>query len=1077
MVRFTLLTPTLVRLEYSPTGTFVDQPSVVVINRNWPPVPAKQYEEKGYCCLDGERLRIRYRKNSGPFGPENLLVCYRHGDQWRTWRPGEQDPHNLGGTLHSLDGVSESSLPPLPAGILSRSGYYLLQDEHHALLTADGWHTPRKEPTAQYWYFFGYGDDYALALREYAQLTGPVPMLPRWAFGAWYSRYWPYSDRELREVVTRFKRESLPLAVLVIDVDWHLHGWEGYDWNPELFPRPEEFLAWVHAQGLKVTLNNHPGLLPPEESAYQEVVARLGTGHIGPDGSFVFNLALREHAEVFMDLLHKPFHGQGVDFWWIDGAAASAPGLNGQMWTNKVYYDKTETYTGKRALIFSRYGGHGSHRYPISFSGDTYSDWGVLRYEIAFTATAGNVLIPYWTHDIGGFFGNKLDDELYVRWVQFGALSPFLRLHSDHGIREPWRYSRAAQRIVRAFFHLRSRLLPCIYTYARQVHEHALPLCRPLYLEWPHIEEAYAYRHQYLFGRELLVAPIDQPGEFGVATKEVYFPPGTWVDMFTGSRIRGPKVAVWRSPLAQMPLFARAGAIVPQASLDMPGEVLVVDVYSGANGEFELYEDDGETLAYRDGAYRTTPIRYSMAAGRHCVEVGPARGTYRGAPAKRAYLIRLLSLPRPKVVELDGQPLPRVKSKKALSASNGAWCYGQAGHCVEVKTSVRDSSAPVRVAVHTDADAAYLDLLAAAEQQVQLLTDLREAARQVAARGPLAAKLDALFRRAEHHRLQAGKGALTTVRLGEAVAAMEQELRALANEIASEAPVQSRRQLLQALFGLVACTRIGEMHGDEAILPIICTFASGELAPRLQVTSILSASREWLQGLQGPASVSGELAPGGVFTAKFLLVAPSRFPVDRITFQVDNRLQWNGQEFRHPASFELPATFLQAYHLIGPFDNADHQALDRVDPPENEINLAGCYPGKFGPVRWQKWQWRPPRRSTGSVFINLRNTIYSGHDVAAYAVTDLHSPQDMEVLFALGSTGGYRLWVNGQLVHVHRQQRSAMPGQDKVLVRLRAGRNRVLIKSVHTGGSWGFFLEVTDLGGKPVPHLVNAYVE
>ncbi|MGB9880821.1 MAG: TIM-barrel domain-containing protein, partial [Anaerolineae bacterium] len=373
---------------------------------------------------------------------------------------------------------------------------------------------------------------------------------------------------------------------------------------------------------------------------------------MGPDGSFTFNLALRDHAEVFMDVLHKPLHAQGVDFWWIDGAAASAPGLNGQMWTNKVYYDKTQTYTGKRALIFSRYGGHGSHRYPISFSGDTYSDWGVLRYEITFTPTAGNVLIPYWTHDIGGFFGNKLDDELFVRWVQFGAFSPFLRLHSDHGIREPWRYSRAAQRVVRAFFHLRYRLLPYIYTYSRQVHERALPLCRPLYLEWPHLEEAYTYRHQYLFGRELLVAPIDQPGEFGVAAKEIYFPPGTWVDLFTGRRIRGPKVAVWRSPLAQMPLFARAGAIVPQAPLDMPREALLVDVYAGADGEFELYEDDGKSLGYRDGAYRTTPIRYRMAAGQHCVEVGTAQGTYQGAPAKRAYLIRLLSLPRPKVVEL-----------------------------------------------------------------------------------------------------------------------------------------------------------------------------------------------------------------------------------------------------------------------------------------------------------------------------------------------------------------------------------------------------------------------------------------
>ncbi len=1077
MVRFTLLSPTLARLEYSPRGAFVDQPSVVVINRSWAEVQARHFERQGYLHLEGERLRLRYRKDSGPFCADNLEVTFRHGGEWRQWRPGQPDPHNLGGTLYSLDGVSESSLPPLPDGILSRSGCYVLRDEEHALLTPDGWHSPRTDPGAQDWYFFGYGSDYRLALRDYAQLTGKVPIPPRWAFGAWYSRYWPYSDRELRELVTRFRKEGFPLNVLVIDVDWHLHGWEGYDWNPAYFPQPEEFLAWLHRQGLKVTLNNHPGLLPPEGSRYPEVCARLGRENLGPDGAFVFNLAVREHAEVFMDLLHKPLQVQGVDFWWIDGAAAAAPGLNGQMWTNKVYFEKSQSYSGKRGLIFSRYGGPGSHRYPLCFSGDTYSDWGVLRYQIAFTATAGNVLVHYWTHDIGGFFGNRLDDELYVRWVQFGALSPCLRLHSDHGIREPWHYGARAQRVAREFFRLRYHLLPYIYTYAHQAYTQPLPLCRPLYLEWPDTEEAYAYRHEYLLGQELLVAPIDEPGSRGVASKGVYFPPGTWVDFFSGKRVMGPKVAVWRSPLGKLPLFARAGAIIPLTENDhTPAEELRIDVYAGAAGEFALYEDDGETLAYQSGQHRVTTISSTTAAGEHRVTVGPAAGGYEGAPDRRAYVVRLLGLPRPTLVELDGRPLRRARSSRGFAENQEAWHFRNAGHCLSVKVGPRPVGEPFSISVHSPADAQYLELLAAIEHRLQLLGRVGRTMRREAAWACLLPTVAALQERARACQRSGGHGTATKAELQRELEQTAIALRHLAEQVGHHPVTRRSRNLLEQLFELVACPRLGEVLGGNAALPLSCTFASGEIAPPMQVQSTLEVSPEWHHGLQGSDTVRGELPPGGVFTAPFLLLPPTRFAVDRIRFILHNSLHWNNQVFEHPAEFLFPATFLQAYHLIGPFDNSDGKALDRQHPPEREIDLSASYEGKFGPVRWQKWQWRPPRRSTGSVFINLRNTICSGHDVAAYAVTDLESPKEMQVVFAVGSTGGYRLWVNGESVHVHRQQRSAAPGQDRLPVRLRAGRNRLLIKSAHTGGSWGFFLQVTDTHGRPVPGLVNTYV-
>src|SRR6185312_2919173 len=243
-----------------------------------------------------------------------------------------------------------------------------------------------------------------------------------------------------------------------------------------------------------------------------EIVLRVEPGERGSDGlllgpvairdveppkPILFDLSNQQQAGVFMRDLHGPLMQSGVDFWWVDGGsgASDMPGLDKQLWTNKVFYDYSQQLTGKRAFILGRYGDWGSERYPGYFTGDTYSQWPVLAYEVSFTARGGNVLVPYISHDIGGFHGRKIDFDLYARWIEFGAFSPLLRMHSAHenplegNLRMPWVYGAEGIALMRKYFTLRTQLLPYLYTYAWRAHHDSEPILRPLYLAYPRLEE------------------------------------------------------------------------------------------------------------------------------------------------------------------------------------------------------------------------------------------------------------------------------------------------------------------------------------------------------------------------------------------------------------------------------------------------------------------------------------------------------------------------------------------------------------------------------------------------------------
>ena len=393
-----------------------------------------------------------------------------------------------------------------------------------------------------------------------------------------------------------------------------------------------------------------------------------------------FNLARRRPARIFMHDLHAPWVHAGVNFWWVDGGSGAArmPGLSAQLsqlWTNRIYYDAEQRETGERAFILARYGGWGSERYAGFFTGDTYSQWPVLAYEVAFTVRGGNALIDYISNDSGGFHGGRIPFALYARWIEFGAFCPILRLHSAHenptagNLRMPWIYGPRGVALMRKYFTVRTELTPYLYAYAWEAYRRALPIMRPLSLEGVPAAQAYRHTHEYFLGRDLLVAPVVAAS----GRRTVYLPPGRWIEFFTHQRYTGNVTFTVHYPVGEIPVFVRAGSVIPgQHSTDSEVSALdplVLQIYGSGHGRFDLYQDDGISLDYRHGQYAITPIIYTSRAGVHRLLIGPTGGQFRGQRVARAYVLVIHSVHRPEQFAVQGRAVQILSGTPAAGTA------------------------------------------------------------------------------------------------------------------------------------------------------------------------------------------------------------------------------------------------------------------------------------------------------------------------------------------------------------------------------------------------------------------------
>lgn len=665
--RITVLTKRLVRIEWSPSGQFEDRATQVVWNRD---LPTPEFD----VFRDGDAVRVRTSAfildyDGGPFMASGLKVLTlgvsNYHSLWRFGEPADKGEHfgvptNLHGTARTLD---EADGPiPLEPGLMSSMGYSALDDSASLALDEEGWVAPREEGAIDV-YVFCHGHDFRGAIADFYAITGPQPLLPRYALGNWWSRYHPYTDEEYRALMTRFDAEGIPFSVGVIDMDWHLvdvdpaisSGWTGYTWNRELFPDPEGFMAWLHERGLRISLNVHPADgIRAHEAAYAEVARHMG---IDPETKqpVEFDLVDPRFREAYFDLVHHPLEAEGVDFWWLDwqqGPHSTVPGLD-PLWLLNHLHFLDAARDGKRPMTFSRYAGPGSHRYPVGFSGDSVISWATLAFQPYFTATASNIGYGWWSHDIGGHMFGVKDDELATRWVQLGVFSPINRLHSTlnpFNSKEPWRFNEIARRVQTEWLRFRHRLVPYLYTMNRRAHE-GRPIVEPLYWEIPG-REALPFTNTFLFGSELLVAPITAPADrqTRLGAVQTLLPEGLWWDVFTGVGYDGGRRVSLHRPLDTIPVLARAGAILPltgpeELRVDNPA-VLEVRAYAGASGELVLYEDDDAAEP------REVRTRLALDWEAGTFTIGAAQGDWGGVvPATRDWTLVLVGAEQ---VEVEG---------------------------------------------------------------------------------------------------------------------------------------------------------------------------------------------------------------------------------------------------------------------------------------------------------------------------------------------------------------------------------------------------------------------------------------
>ena len=681
-VRFTVISDGAVRMEYAPDGQFVDAKSFVAVQRAY---PAADYRVKRGAWIEiaTPKMVLRYRKNSGPFTASNLSVrSPKRAAVPFVWKPGMQQKGNLKGTYRTLDGydgdtyVYDERRPKMPIedGLLATDGWTLIDDSDNFLFDGDKeweWVEKRPDDGAQDWYFLAYGHDYKAALRDFTLFAGKMPLPPRYAFGYWWSRYWAYSDKELRTLVKNFRAYDIPLDVLVIDMDWHYTdgdrgGWTGWSWNRTLFPDPAKFLRWLDGEGIRSTFNLHPadGVRCGEDS-YADVARDMGIDPaskqtvpwVSSDKKFI--------RSIFRRIL-TPMERDGVDFWWLDWQQQptdpAVEGLSNTWWLNYVFFSDMEKNRDVRPMLYHRWGGLGNHRYQIGFSGDASITWASLDFQPYFNSTASNVLYGYWSHDIGGHhMADRIDPELYIRWMQFGALSPVMRTHSAKSAglkKEVWNFAPEHADILRSTIRQRYALAPYIYTMARKAYDEGISLCRPMYYEWPEASEAYAFRNQYLFGDDILVAPVTAPGKEGYATVQVWLPEGKWYEWQTGTMLDGGRIVERTFALDEYPVYVRAGAILPMygdtvKNLNANDEEILLTLFPGGSGEFSLYEDNGDDKRYA-AEFARTHLKSVRDGNLLTVTVGKRTGAYRGMLAERKFSVKVLASAAPASVTVDG---------------------------------------------------------------------------------------------------------------------------------------------------------------------------------------------------------------------------------------------------------------------------------------------------------------------------------------------------------------------------------------------------------------------------------------
>jgi alpha-D-xyloside xylohydrolase len=510
-------------------------------------------------------------------------------------------------------------------------------------------------------YYFFYGPDLNRVISEYRQLTGEAPLFPKWAYGYLQCRERYHSRQEILDIAAEFRKRNIPVDALIQDwLYWGKYGWSAMKFDEDYYPHPKEMLDQIHASNLHMMIS-----IWSRFGEQTDVYKRMASESLLIPGTPWTDFFNPEAQRVFWSELNRGIFQHGMDSWWMDASEPEFDILKGKRTflgpgesvrnayplyvTRAIYEGQRATTDRKRVMILTRSAFAGQQRNAAaSWSGDISANWTTFKSQIAAGLSFGMSGMPYWTTDIGGFFrpDNQYTSdkyhELLIRWFQYGSFCPIFRVHGYKSNAELWNYGPEVEKILTRYDELRYRLLPYIYSSAWGVTDKGETLMRALPLEFSRDSEARGISDQFLFGPALLISPVT---EEGATRRNVYLPAGgDWVDVWTGKRSNGGQTITAAAPLDRMPLYAKAGSIIPFGPsvqfASAKSDPIELRVYGGADADFTLYEDEGDNYDYERGAYTSIPIHWDNRAGK--LTVGGRLGSFPGMLGSRIFRVSMV---------------------------------------------------------------------------------------------------------------------------------------------------------------------------------------------------------------------------------------------------------------------------------------------------------------------------------------------------------------------------------------------------------------------------------------------------
>ena len=682
--RFTVLTDSLIRLEYSKSGIFQDKPTELVWYRNMEKVNFEKKESPTLLEIKTRYFKLTYVKEKSFMGTKMNPIAHLKVELLNTdriWYYGHPEARNFGAPGFSLDKTSGKL--KLTKGLYSSDGFVALDDSNSNVMEKNGTVSRRMNEEIDI-YLFMYGRNFRECLQDYFKITGSPALIPRYALGNWWSKNVAYDDNSIISLVNEFKDREIPLSLLLLSDTWHennyqkkfMHG--GFTWNQKLFPNPDSLIKYLHSYGVRLGLNIDPTLgFYPYESNYP-----ILTKYLKPDsnGIIPFNVYDPRTIDAYLKILIYPLDNMGIDFYWIDSEEQNS---NNLLWLLNHYqfYNASRDYKN-RPVILSKNGQIASHRYPVTYAGKTVVSWESLKMISLFNIASTNIGNNFFTYDVGGYFKGTEDNELYTRFVQLGVFSPILKFGSDKGMfykREPWKWNFKTFEIAKDYLQLRHNLIPYLYSECYRYHKDGIPLIKPLYFDYPDYYDDDIYKTEYYFGSQMFIAPILRKKDYVMnrVIHKFFLPKGVWFDYETGKKYNGDKAYLGFYKDQDYPCFVRKGAIIPltyypeEANMNdtTPPKILEITIFPGMNNSYDLYEDDGVSELYKKGYYLITNIEYQYKLNHHLVTIKSKEGKTGIVPERRTYRIRMKNTRAPEEVKVffNNQPYNYSVYQKSIS--------------------------------------------------------------------------------------------------------------------------------------------------------------------------------------------------------------------------------------------------------------------------------------------------------------------------------------------------------------------------------------------------------------------------